>query len=232
MHCLSFVVSDNQNNCSFLKKYELWNEEFCQPDGFGEFSNQNGMFEKFYIGGKFDFYLPIKSEFVKDVFNRKTKIFYRNGCFHANQLMIKEVDFDYLKTFYFIEKLNKLRSFKSLNVKLNTFEEFKLQHQKLSENECSQLYYKSNKQLLWLIVEMFGEDKQHYAYSTTNELDIIKDFESLENYLTEDFQLVFEREDVFLNLDNDRERIDLFFNENITSPTYQDKWITVVDLVC
>ena len=261
MHCLSFIISEQKNDFSFLEKYEYWNEDYyvfkkvdvekeiaqtktievinkdllnnfelnylqtnlnkfyqdkklipaCllpaitvnskekslvkisdyykgkidryaidilelveKDDEFGEFYNPNGVHEGFSLGGRWDFFLPVKQDCLKQVIARKEKLKYKNNRFYANQLLLKEVDFDFLKENYYQDVIDKFILFKKLNIQLEPFEEFQQRHVGLKEEEMFHLYYVENKYVINLIQEVFGREKLHYAYSTTKISDIQK----------------------------------------------------------
>lgn len=316
MHCLSFVISEQKNDFSFLEKYECWNEDYyvfkkvdvekeiaqtktievinkellndfelnylqnslhkfyqnkkfipaCllpitvnskekslveisdyykgkidryaidilelieKDNEFGEFYNPNGVHEGFSLGGRWDFLLPVKQDCLKQVIARKEKLKYKNNRFYANQLLLKEVDFDFLKENYYQDVIDKFILFKKLNIQLEHFEEFQQRHVGLKEEEIFHLYYVENKYIINLIQEIFGREKLHYAYSTTKISDIQKEIEKYEGFLSEDFVMIIQNVEGYLNIEDE------FFKSNfetiINSPENQNKWISVLDLRC
>lgn len=316
MHCLSFVISEQKNDFSFLEKYECWNEDYyvfkkvdvekeitqtktievinkellndfelnylqnslhkfyqnkkfipaCllpitvnskekslveisdyykgkidryaidvlelvkKDNEFGEFYNPNGVLEGFSLGGRWDFFLPVKQDCLKQVIARKEKLKYQNNRFYANQLLLKEVDFDFLKENYYQDIIDKFILFKKLNIQLEPFEEFQQRHVGLKEEELFHLYYVENKYFINLIQEVFGREKLHYAYSTTKISDIQKEIEKYEGFLSEDFVMIIQNVEGYLNIEDE------FFKSNfetiINSPENQNKWISVLDLRC
>lgn len=317
MHCLSFIISEQKNDFSFLEKYEYWNEdcyvfkkvdvekeiaqtktievinkdllnnfelnylqtnlnkfyqdkklipacllsaitvnskekslveisdyykekidryaidilELIEKDSeFGEFYNPNGVHEGFSLGGRWDFFLPVKQDCLKQVIARKEKLKYKNNRFYANQLLLKEVDFDFLKENYYQDVIDKFILFKKLNIQLEPFEEFQQRHVGLKEEEMFHLYYVENKYVINLIQEVFGREKLHYAYSTTKISDIQKEIEKYEGFLSEDFVMIIQNVEGYLNIEDE------FFKSNfesiINSPENQNKWISVLDLRC
>ena len=316
MHCLSFVISEQKDDFSFLEKYECWNEDYyvfkkvdveeeiaqtktievinkdllndfelnylqnslnkfyqdkkfipaCllpitasskekslveisdyykgkidryaidvlelikKDNKFGEFYNPNGVHEGFSLGGRWDFFLPVKQDCLKQVIARKEKLKYKNNRFYANQLLLKEVDFDFLKENYYQDVIDKFILFKKLNIQLEPFEEFQQRHVGLKEEEMFHLYYVENKYIINLIQEVFGREKLHYAYSTTKISDIQKEIEKYEGFLSEDFVMIIQNVEGYLNIEDE------FFKSNfesiINSPDDQNKWISVLDLRC
>lgn len=316
MHCLSFVISEQKDDFSFLEKYECWNEDYyvfkkvdvekeiaqtktidvinkellndfelnylqnslnkfyqdkkfipaCllpvtvnskekslveisdyykgkihryaidvlelvkKDNEFGEFYNPNGVHEGFSLGGRWDFFLPVKQDCLKQVIARKEKLKYKNNRFYANQLLLKEVDFDFLKENYYQDVIDKFILFKKLNIQLEPFEEFQRRHVGLKEEEMFHLYYVENKYVINLIQEVFGREKLHYAYSTTKISDIQKEIEKYEGFLSEDFVMIIQNVEGYLNIEDE------FFKSNfesiINSPENQNKWISVLDLRC
>lgn len=316
MHCLSFVISEQKDDFSFLEKYECWNEDYyvfkkvdveeeiaqtktievinkellndfelnylqnslhkfyqnkkfipaCllpvtinskekslveisnyykgkidryaidvlelvkKDNEFGEFYNPNGVHEGFSLGGRWDFFLPVKQDCLKQVIARKEKLKYQNNRFYANQLLLKEVDFDFLKENYYQDIIDKFILFKKLNIQLEPFEEFQRRHVGLKEEEMFHLYYVENKYVINLIQEVFGREKLHYAYSTTKISDIQKEIEKYEGFLSEDFVMIIQNVEGYLNIEDE------FFKSNfesiINSPENQNKWISVLDLRC
>lgn len=316
MHCLSFVISEQKDDFSFLEKYECWNEDYyvfkkvdvekeiaqtktievinkellndfelnylqnslhkfyqnkkfipaCllpitasskekslveisdyykgkidryaidvlelikKDNKFGEFYNPNGVHEGFSLGGRWDFFLPVKQDCLKQVIARKEKLKYKNNRFYANQLLLKEVDFDFLKENYYQDVIDKFILFKKLNIQLEPFEEFQQRHVSLKEEEMFHLYYVENKYVINLIQEVFGREKLHYAYSTTKISDIQKEIEKYEGFLSEDFVMIIQNVEGYLNIEDE------FFKSNfesiINSPDDQNKWISVLDLRC
>lgn len=316
MHCLSFIISEQKDDFSFLEKYECWNEDYyvfkkvdvekeiaqtktievinkellndfelnylqnslhkfyqnkkfipaCllpvtvnskeknlveisdyykgkidryaidvlelvkKDNGFGEFYNPNGVHEGFSLGGRWDFFLPVKQDCLKQVIARKEKLKYKNNRFYANQLLLKEVDFDFLKENYYQDVIDKFILFKKLNIQLEPFEEFQQRHVGLKEEEMFHLYYVENKYVINLIQEVFGREKLHYAYSTTKISDIQKEIEKYEGFLSEDFVMIIQNVEGYLNIEDE------FFKSNfesiINSPENQNKWISVLDLRC
>lgn len=316
MHCLSFVISEQKDDFSFLEKYECWNEDYyvfkkvdvekeitqtktievinkellndfelnylqnslhkfyqnkkfipaCllpitvnskekslveisdyykgkidryaidvlelvkKDNEFGEFYNPNGVHEGFSLGGRWDFFLPVKQDCLKQVIARKEKLKYQNNRFYANQLLLKEVDFDFLKENYYQDVIDKFILFKKLNIQLEPFEEFQQRHVGLKEEEMFHLYYVENKYVINLIQEVFGREKLHYAYSTTKISDIQKEIEKYEGFLSEDFVMIIQNVEGYLNIEDE------FFKSNfesiINSPENQNKWISVLDLRC
>lgn len=316
MHCLSFVISEQKDDFSFLEKYECWNEDYyvfkkvdvekeitqtktievinkellndfelnylqnslhkfyqnkkfipaCllpitvnskekslveisdyykgkidryaidvlelvkKDNEFGEFYNPNGVHEGFSLGGRWDFFLPIKQDYLKQVISRKEKLKYKSNRFYANQLLLKEVDFDFLKENYYQDVIDKFILFKKLNIQLEPFEEFQQRHVSLKEEEMFHLYYVENKYVINLIQEVFGREKLHYAYSTTKISDIQKEIEKYEGFLSEDFVMIIQNVEGYLNIEDE------FFKSNfetiINSPENQNKWISVLDLRC
>lgn len=316
MHCLSFVISEQKDDFSFLEKYECWNEDYyvfkkvdvekeitqtktievinkellndfelnylqnslhkfyqnkkfipaCllpitvnskekslveisdyykgkidryaidvlelvkKDNEFGEFYNPNGVHEGFSLGGRWDFFLPVKQDCLKQVIARKEKLKYQNNRFYANQLLLKEVDFDFLKENYYQDVIDKFILFKKLNIQLEPFEEFQQRHVSLKEEEMFHLYYVENKYVINLIQEVFGREKLHYAYSTTKISDIQKEIEKYEGFLSEDFVMIIQNVEGYLNIEDE------FFKSNfesiINSPENQNKWISVLDLRC
>ena len=314
MHCLSFVISEQKDDFSFLEKYECWNEDYyvfkkvdvekeiaqtktievinkellndfelnylqnslhkfyqnkkfipaCllpitvnskekslveisdyykgkidryaidvlelikKDNEFGEFYNPNGVHEGFSLGGRWDFFLPVKQDCLKQVIARKEKLKYKNNRFYANQLLLKEVDFDFLKENYYQDVINKFILFKKLNIQLEPFEEFQQRHIGLKEEEMFHLYYVENKYFINLIQEVFGREKLHYAYPTTKISDIQKEIEKYEVFLSEDFVMIIQNVEGYLNIEDE------FFKSNfesiISSPENQNKWISVLDL--
>lgn len=316
MHCLSFVISEQKDDFSFLEKYECWNEDYyvfkkvdveeeiaqtktievinkellndfelnylqnslhkfyqnkkfipaCllpvtinskekslveisnyykekidryaidvlelvkKDNEFGEFYNPNGVHEGFSLGGRWDFFLPVKQNCLKQVIVRKEKLKYKNNRFYANQLLLKEVDFDFLKENYYQDIIDKFILFKKLNIQLEPFEEFQQRQVGLKEEEMFHLYYVENKYVINLIQEVFGREKLHYAYSTTKISDIQKEIEKYEGFLSEDFVMIIQNVEGYLNIEDE------FFKSNfesiINSPENQNKWISVLDLRC
>ena len=316
MHCLSFVISEQKDDFSFLEKYECWNEDYyvfkkvdvekeiaqtktievinkellndfelnylqnslhkfyqnkkfipaCllpitasskekslveisdyykgkidryaidvlelikKDNKFGEFYNPNGFHEGFSLGGRWDFFLPVKQDCLKQVIARKEKLKYKNNRFYANQLLLKEVDFDFLKENYYQDVIDKFILFKKLNIQLEPFEEFQQRHVSLKEEEMFHLYYVENKYVINLIQEVFGREKLRYAYSTTKISDIQKEIEKYEGFLSEDFVMIIQNVEGYLNIEDE------FFKSNfetiINSPENQNKWISVLDLRC
>lgn len=316
MHCLSFVISEQKDDFSFLEKYECWNEDYyvfkkvdvekeitqtktievinkellndfelnylqnslhkfyqnkkfipaCllpvtvnskekslveisnyykgkidryaidvlelvkKDNEFGEFYNPNGVHEGFSLGGRWDFFLPVKQDCLKQVIARKEKLKYQNNRFYANQLLLKEVDFDFLKENYYQDIIDKFILFKKLNIQLEPFEEFQQRHVGLKEEEMFHLYYVENKYVINLIQEVFGREKLYYAYSTTKISDIQKEIEKYEGFLSEDFVMIIQNVEGYLNIEDE------FFKSNfetiINSPENQNKWISVLDLRC
>lgn len=316
MHCLSFVISEQKDDFSFLEKYECWNEDYyifkkvdvekeiaqtktievinkellndfelnylqnslhkfyqnkkfipaCllpitvnskekslveisdyykgkidryaidvlelveKDNEFGEFYNPNGVHEGFSLGGRWDFFLPVKQDCLKQVIARKEKLKYNNNRFYANQLLLKEVDFDFLKENYYQDVIDKFILFKKLNIQLEPFEEFQQRHVGLKEEELFHLYYVENKYIINLIQEIFGREKLHYAYPTTKISDIQKEIEKYEGFLSKDFVMIIQNVEGYLNIEDE------FFKSNfesiINSPEDQNKWISVLDLRC
>lgn len=316
MHCLSFVISEQKDDFSFLEKYECWNEDYyvfkkvdvekeitqtktieiinkellndfelnylqnslhkfyqnkkfipaCllpitvnskekslveisdyykgkidryaidvlelvkKDNEFGEFYNPNGVHEGFSLGGRWDFFLPVKQNCLKQVIVRKEKLKYNNNRFYANQLLLKEVDFDFLKENYYQDVIDKFILFKKLNIQLEPFEEFQQKHVGLKEEEMFHLYYVENKYVINLIQEIFGREKLHYAYPTTKISDIQKEIEKYEGFLSKDFVMIIQNVEGYLNIEDE------FFKSNfesiINSPENQNKWISVLDLRC
>ena len=214
-----------------INRYAIDILGLVEKDGkFGEYYNPNGIYEDFCLGGKWDFFLPVKQKYLKEVISRKEKLKYKNNRFYANQLLLKEVDFTFMKENFRDEILKRYKLFKTLGIQLEPFNNFKKKHSDLDDERIVNLYYVENEYVINLMREVFGREKLYYAYPKTKIFDIEKEARKYINFLSKRFVFIVQEKDGYLDIAE--ELFEEKFEKIINSPENQDSWISVLDLNC